>query len=66
MASSASAQFSLSYEDVPVGTETTCPTSTQAEITPPNDFSFAVIPLQIAPCGGGMIHVSPVYAAPGN
>ena len=56
------ASFSLSYEDVPVGTETSCPTSAKAQITPPNDFSFAVIALQASACGGGTIHVSPVYA----
>ena len=56
------AAFDFSYSDVPVGTETTCPTSAQAEVTPPNDTAYAVIRLQIAPCGGGTIHVSPVYA----
>ena len=56
------ASFSLTYEDVPVGNETTCPTSTSAEITPPNAVPHNVIALAIAPCGGGTIHVSPVYA----
>jgi hypothetical protein len=63
LAPGATAAFSLSYEDVPVGTETTCPTSSSAEVTPPNDYTYVVVPLQIAPCGGGTIHVSPVYAA---
>ncbi|HUY40368.1 MAG TPA: DUF4232 domain-containing protein [Candidatus Dormibacteraeota bacterium] len=56
------AAFSLSYSDVPVGTETTCPTSTNALITPPGDFVPATVALAVAPCGGGTIHVSPVYA----
>lgn len=64
LAAGAVAKFSFSYEDVPVGNETSCPTSTSSEITPPNDYSYAVIPLAIAPCGGGTIHVSPVYSAP--
>lgn len=55
--------FALQYEDVPVGNETTCPTSAKAEITPPNDTTPAVVTLAIAPCGGGTVHVSPVYAA---
>jgi len=57
-----SAAFSLSFEDVPVGTETTCPTSSMMEITPPNDTAHAVVNVQIDACGGGTIHVSPVYA----
>jgi hypothetical protein len=63
VASGASAQFSLSYSDVPVGTETHCPTSQTTEVTPPNDTAYAVVPLQITACGGGTIHVSPVYAS---
>jgi hypothetical protein len=55
--------FSLSYEDVPVGNETTCPTSVNSLITPPGDFTSATVALAIAPCGGGTIHVSPVYAS---
>ncbi|HMD46166.1 MAG TPA: DUF4232 domain-containing protein [Acidimicrobiales bacterium] len=61
LAPEASAAFSLAYEDVPVGTETSCPTSAQAEITPPNALDHDAVNLTIAPCGGGTIHVSPVY-----
>jgi hypothetical protein len=57
------AAFVIHYSDVPVGTEDGCPTSAQAQVTPPNDFDHAVVALQIAPCGGGTIHVSPVYPA---
>jgi len=56
-----SAGFYLSYEDVPVGSETSCPTSATLEITPPNDFHPLVISDQIAPCSGGLISVSPVH-----
>lgn len=55
--------FTMQYEDVPVGNETSCPTSAKAEITPPNDTKPAVVTLAIAPCGNGTVHVSPVYAA---
>ena len=56
------AAFSLSYEDVPVGTETSCPTSPKAEVTPPNDYGYSVVEMQTYACGGGTIHVSPVYS----
>jgi hypothetical protein len=56
------ATFSFSYSDVPVGNESSCPTSAESEITPPNDTAHAVIPLSIAACGNGTVHVSPVYA----
>lgn len=58
-----SATFWLQYEDVPVGNETTCPASTKAQITPPNDTAPALVPLDISPCNGGTVHVSPVYTA---
>jgi hypothetical protein len=58
----AQATFSLQYSDVPVGPETTCPSSTKAEITPPTNTSFAVMTLDVAPCDNGTVHVSPVYA----
>ncbi len=62
LAAGQTAAFSLSYEDVPVGSETSCPTSVHALVTPPGNFTSATVPLAIAPCGGGTIHVSPVYA----
>lgn len=54
--------FSVAYEDVPVGNETSCPTSAQAEVTPPNDYSYLVMALAISPCNNGTVHVSPVYS----
>jgi len=56
------AAFSLSYSDVPVGNETSCPSSAKAQVTPPNDFGHLVVTMQTDACGGGTIHVSPVYA----
>ncbi|MGH9108064.1 MAG: DUF4232 domain-containing protein [Acidimicrobiales bacterium] len=64
LAPRAVARFSLAYEDVPVGGETSCPTSAQAEVTPPGDFTHVVVGLSIAPCDHGTVHVSPVYASP--
>lgn len=62
LASHATGAFSLAYEDVPVGNETSCPTSAQAEVTPPNDYTHLVVALAIGPCNNGTVHVSPVYA----
>lgn len=56
-----SGAFTIHYSDVPVGNESSCPTSASAHITPPNDFSSASVALSIDPCGGGTVHVSPVY-----
>lgn len=62
LAPQATGAFSLAYEDVPVGNETSCPTSAQAEVTPPNDYTHLVMALAITPCNNGTVHVSPVYA----
>ncbi len=55
------AAYSLTYGDNPVGTETSCPTSAKVEITPPNDYTYAVVTARITACDGGDIYVSPVY-----
>ena len=60
-----SAVFNIGYSDVPVGTETTCPTSASAQVTPPNAFDHLVIDAALAPCGGGTLVVSPVFLAAG-
>jgi hypothetical protein len=62
IAPSATAQFAYQFSDVPVGAETSCPTSEQASTVMPGAAtpspSFA---LAIAPCGNGTIRVSPLY-----
>ncbi|MBF6556924.1 MAG: DUF4232 domain-containing protein [Acidimicrobiales bacterium] len=60
------ASFNIGYSDVPVGTETTCPTSAFLEVTPPNALDHLVIAAMLAPCGGGTLVVSPVYGATGS
>lgn len=57
----ATARFSIQYSDVPVGGQTSCPSSAKSEITPPTDTGHAVMTLNIAPCDNGTVHVSPVY-----
>jgi hypothetical protein len=60
------ALFNIGYSDVPVGGETTCPTSAYLEVTPPDALDHLVIAAALAPCGGGTLVVSPVYAATGS
>lgn len=60
-----SAYFNIGYSDVPVGNETTCPTSASVQVTPPNAFNHLVITAALAPCGGGTLAVSPVFLSTG-
>jgi hypothetical protein len=60
-----SAVFNIGYSDVPVGNETSCPTSASVEVTPPNATDHLVLTAALAPCGGGTLAVSPVFLATG-
>jgi hypothetical protein len=63
VAPNSSAQFAYQYSDVPVGSETSCPTSESASVTMPGSTtSTPSFQLAIGPCGNGTIKVSPVYA----
>jgi len=57
--------FKVHWEDVPVGNETTCPTSAMVEITPPNAFNFLLAPLHFTACGGGQLTASAVRPGTG-
>jgi hypothetical protein len=61
-----SAYFNIGYSDVPVGTETTCPTSASVQVTPPNAVDHLVMTAALAPCGGGTLVVSPVFLSTGS
>jgi hypothetical protein len=61
-----SAYFNIGYSDVPVGNETSCPTSASLEVTPPNSFTHLTFSAALAPCGGGTLVVSPVFLATGS
>jgi hypothetical protein len=61
-----SAYFNIGYSDVPVGSETSCPTSASLEVTPPNSFVHLTFSAALAPCGGGTLAVSPVFLATGS
>jgi hypothetical protein len=54
------AHFIMHWEDVPVNNETSCPTSTQLAVTPPNEFDPIIIPMQIMACNGGELDVSAI------
>ncbi len=58
-----SADFNMGYSDVPVGNEGRCPTATSFEVTPPGATDHLVVTGTLAPCGGGTVVVSPVFAA---
>jgi hypothetical protein len=58
--------FNVGYSDVPVDNETSCPTSSSLEITPPNAYDHLVVPASLAPCGGGTLVVSPVFSTTGS
>jgi hypothetical protein len=65
LTSGQSADFNLGYSDVPVGNETSCPAATSMEITPPNATDHLIVTASLAPCGGGTVVVSPVFATGG-
>jgi hypothetical protein len=63
IAPSSTAQYAYQFSDVPVGAETSCPTSEQATTTMPGaSGSSGYFALSIDPCNNGTIRVSPVYA----
>ena len=63
VAPSSTAQFAYQFSDVPVGAETSCPTSEAATVTMPGATAASpTFALAIDPCDNGTIRVSPVYA----
>ncbi|MGP0109505.1 MAG: DUF4232 domain-containing protein [Acidimicrobiales bacterium] len=66
LSSGQSAYFNIGYSDVPVGNETSCPTSASLEVTPPNATDHLVVTATLSPCGGGTLVVSPVFLATGS
>jgi hypothetical protein len=63
LAPSGTAQFAYQFSDVPVGSETSCPTSEAGAVTMPGASTpSAMFSLAIDPCGNGTVRVSPVYA----
>ncbi len=63
IASGGSAYFNLGYSDVVANGETSCPTSSSIEITPPNDTQQLTLAAAINACDGGLLSVSPVFGS---
>ncbi len=63
LAAGATAYFNLAYSDVPSGTETTCPTATQIEITPPGAVDHDTLSINATVCSSGTLTVSPVFSS---
>jgi hypothetical protein len=59
----ATAYFNVGYSDVPTGSESTCPSSSRLEVTPPNDSGQLVIAFGATVCNHGALTVSPVFGA---
>lgn len=59
------AYFNLGYSDVPSGSQTSCPTSTTLQVTPPNSYASLSLVARLSPCNNGSITVSPVFAGTG-
>lgn len=57
------AYFNAGYSDVPTAGETSCPTSAQIEVTPPNDYTQLVTAFQATVCNGGTLTFSPVFGS---
>jgi hypothetical protein len=51
----------MHWEVIPVGNETSCPTSAFLQVTPPNEFDPITIPMEIMACNHGELDVSPVF-----
>jgi len=69
----ASASFEVGYADGTGYPNTSCPTSSSVEITPPNAFHYLIASWHMTPYGGtashttcGQVIVSPVYAGAGR
>lgn len=63
LAPGASASFQLTYSNVPVGNQTSCPSSSGLGVSWPGARAWASLPYAATVCGGGVVHVSHVYAS---
>lgn len=52
----------ISYEDVPVGSETTCPSGRAIRLRPPGASDWLTVNASTTACGHGTLHESPVLA----
>jgi hypothetical protein len=52
----------VSFEDVPVGSETSCPAGTALRLRPPGASGWLTVKVGTSACGHGTLHESPVLA----
>jgi hypothetical protein len=52
----------ISFEDVPVGGETSCPAGNAITLRPPGAWEWLTIKVATEACGSGTLHESPVLA----
>lgn len=52
----------VAYEDVPVGSETSCPAGTAIRVRPPGQKATLRVKVATTACGGGQLWESPVLA----
>jgi hypothetical protein len=58
------AYFNLGFSDVPVGSETSCPTAAALQIISTGDAQPSEVPVVgLDACGGGAVNVSAVFAS---
>jgi hypothetical protein len=62
LAAGQAGSFNIGYSDVPVGNETSCPTSAALQVTPPAANGHVTVAATLSPCGGGTLVVSPILA----
>jgi hypothetical protein len=54
------AAFKLHWGQVPVGSETECPTAAYLAVIPPDEYAPLIVPATIHACGGGRLNTSAV------
>jgi hypothetical protein len=57
------ATFTVSYGQVPAGSETRCPEAARLIVTPPDEFDNVTVEVngfRLAPCNGGELDVTPM------
>jgi hypothetical protein len=59
---SGKASVLVSFEDVPVGSETSCPTGKALRLQPPGASGWLTVKVETFACGHGTLHESPVLA----
>ncbi|MGD0272560.1 MAG: DUF4232 domain-containing protein [Gaiellaceae bacterium] len=52
----------ISFEDVPVGGETSCPAGTAIRLRPPGASDWLTVKVRTSACGHGTLHESPLLA----